>query len=188
MLGQNTSGMQQQRPQLSAFQRNAPVHTAYACVLVCVCVNACVCFVCLTLTCVSALSVTEGAYNLVKLEDIQLLEGISLQQHRLGPRTWLRLSSLLRCAVLRYGASCFSRQSLPTAAAAAAAAVTTTTDVPAVAVCRDGAVPVAVQDTVYQYNHQCGTLHLPFSNPGTRPVALAEITAHNRVFPELSQV
>lgn len=105
------------------------------------------------------------------------------------PRTWLRvLSSLLRCAVLRYGASCFSWQPLLTAAAAAAAETTTTTDVPAVAVCRDGAAPIAVQDSVYQYNHQCGTLHLPFSNPGTRPVALAEITAHNRVFPELSQV
>jgi hypothetical protein len=25
---------------------------------------------------------TEGAYNLVKLQDIQLLEGVSLQQHR----------------------------------------------------------------------------------------------------------
>lgn len=77
---------------------------------------------------------TEGAYNLVKLEDIQLLEGLSLQQHM------------------------------------------------------DGAAPVAVQGSVYQYNHQCGTLHLPFSNPGTRPVALWEIPAHNRVFPELSQV
>jgi hypothetical protein len=25
---------------------------------------------------------TEGAYNLVKLEEVQLLEGLSLQQHR----------------------------------------------------------------------------------------------------------
>lgn len=25
---------------------------------------------------------TEGAYNLVKLDDIQLLEGVSLEQHR----------------------------------------------------------------------------------------------------------
>lgn len=27
---------------------------------------------------------TEGAYNLVKLEGVQLLEGLSLQQHRCG--------------------------------------------------------------------------------------------------------
>lgn len=27
---------------------------------------------------------TEGAYNLVELQDIQLLEGVSLQQHRCG--------------------------------------------------------------------------------------------------------
>jgi hypothetical protein len=47
---------------------------------------------------------------------------------------------------------------------------------------------VRVQHSVYQYNHQCGTLHLPFSNPGSSPVALAEITAHNRKFPALTQV
>lgn len=55
-------------------------------------------------------------------------------------------------------------------------------------VCRDGTKPVCVQRSVYQYNHQCGTLHLPFSNPGSSPVALAEITAHNRTFPALTQV
>lgn len=77
---------------------------------------------------------TEGAYNLMKLEEVELLEGISLQQHL------------------------------------------------------DGAEPVCVQDSVYQYNHQCGTLHLPFSNPGSSPVALSEISAHNRRFPHLTQV
>lgn len=45
-----------------------------------------------------------------------------------------------------------------------------------------------VQQSVFQYNHQDGTLHLPFSNPGTSPVALSEITAHNRKFPQLKQV
>lgn len=59
---------------------------------------------------------------------------------------------------------------------------------PCVWVCREGATPARVQDSVYQYNHQCGTLHLPFSNPGSSPVALAEITAHNRRFPQLTQV
>lgn len=54
--------------------------------------------------------------------------------------------------------------------------------------CRDGVAPVGVQQQLYQYNHQCGTLHLPFSNPGSSPVSLAEITAHNRTFPQLSQV
>lgn len=48
--------------------------------------------------------------------------------------------------------------------------------------------PQAVQSSVYQYNHQHGTLHLPFSNPGASPVALAEIPAVNRRFPQLTQV
>eukprot|EP00878_Enallax_costatus_P035078 GHUV01039049.1.p1 GENE.GHUV01039049.1~~GHUV01039049.1.p1 ORF type:complete len:465 (+),score=115.48 GHUV01039049.1:190-1584(+) len=77
---------------------------------------------------------TEGAYNLCKLTDVQLLEGVSLQHHT------------------------------------------------------DGEQPVQVQSTVYQYNHQHGTLHMPFTNPGRSPVALAEIQAHGRQFPALSQV
>jgi hypothetical protein len=48
--------------------------------------------------------------------------------------------------------------------------------------------PVRVLQEVLQYNHQCGTLHLPFSNPGSSPVALAEIEASGRCFPALSQV
>lgn len=56
------------------------------------------------------------------------------------------------------------------------------------AVCREGAPPAAIQTSVYQYNHQDGTLHLPFSNPGSSPVSLAEISAHNRRFPQLTQV
>eukprot|EP00775_Hariotina_reticulata_P001048 gene1048-1384_t len=77
---------------------------------------------------------TEGAYNLCKLEGLQLLEGLSLQQHLAQER------------------------------------------------------PQAVQRSVYQYNHQHGTLYLPLSNTGARPVALAEITAVNRRFPQLTQV
>jgi hypothetical protein len=40
----------------------------------------------------------------------------------------------------------------------------------------------------YNYNHQSGTLHLPFSNPGSSPVALAEIAAAGRTYPALTQV
>lgn len=54
--------------------------------------------------------------------------------------------------------------------------------------CREGVPPVQVQATAYNYNHQHGTLHLPFSNPGRSPVALAEIAAVGRRFPALSQV
>lgn len=54
---------------------------------------------------------------------------------------------------------------------------------------REGtAQPVRVMDSILQYNHQCGTLHLPFSNPGCSPVALAEIAAAGRRFPALTQV
>eukprot|EP00879_Flechtneria_rotunda_P014637 GHRR01015296.1.p1 GENE.GHRR01015296.1~~GHRR01015296.1.p1 ORF type:complete len:383 (+),score=106.09 GHRR01015296.1:506-1654(+) len=77
---------------------------------------------------------TEGAYTLCKLEHVELLEGLSLQQHMKGLQ------------------------------------------------------PVSVQASVYQYNHQDGTLHLPFSNPGKSPVALAEIQAAGRQYPALTQV
>lgn len=54
--------------------------------------------------------------------------------------------------------------------------------------CREGAAPVAAHSTAYNYNHQSGTLHLPFSNPGSSPVALAEIAAAGRRYPALTQV
>jgi hypothetical protein len=47
---------------------------------------------------------------------------------------------------------------------------------------------VAAHSTAYSYNHQSGTLHLPFSNPGSSPVALAEIAAAGRTYPALTQV
>lgn len=54
--------------------------------------------------------------------------------------------------------------------------------------CRSGVAPVSIRQQVYQYNHQCGTLHVPFDNPGCSPVALAEIEAAGRTFPALTQV
>lgn len=77
---------------------------------------------------------TEGAYNLCRMDGVQLQEGLSLQAHL------------------------------------------------------EGAQPVAVHSTAYNYNHQSGTLHLPFSNPGSSPVALAEIAAAGRTYPALTQV
>lgn len=77
---------------------------------------------------------TEGAYNLCRMDGVQLLEGLSLQAHT------------------------------------------------------EGAAPVAAHSTAYNYNHQSGTLHLPFSNPGSSPVALAEIAAAGRRYPALTQV
>ena len=77
---------------------------------------------------------TEGAYHLVRLDDIRLHLGQSLDQNN---------------------ASC---------------------------------PPAAALSSILQYNHQKGTLHLPVrhSNPPV-PIALEEIKAANRVFPELSQ-
>lgn len=54
--------------------------------------------------------------------------------------------------------------------------------------CREAAQPVAVHATAYNYNHQSGTLHLPFDNPGSSPVALTEIAAAGRTYPALTQV
>ncbi|KAF6265604.1 hypothetical protein COO60DRAFT_1623787 [Scenedesmus sp. NREL 46B-D3] len=77
---------------------------------------------------------TEGAYNLCRMEGVQLREGLALPAHL------------------------------------------------------EAAQPVAVHATAYNYNHQSGTLHLPFDNPGSSPVALTEIAAAGRTYPALTQV
>ncbi|KAF8063801.1 NSE4A [Scenedesmus sp. PABB004] len=51
----------------------------------------------------------------------------------------------------------------------------------------DGAAPAAVASSAFNYNHQHGSLHMDFANPGRSPVALAEIAAHGRSLPALSQ-
>jgi hypothetical protein len=46
---------------------------------------------------------------------------------------------------------------------------------------------VRVVSEALSYNHQHGSLWLPFDNPGSSPVALAEVPARNRSLPALQQ-
>ncbi|KAK9814536.1 hypothetical protein WJX72_007546 [[Myrmecia] bisecta] len=53
-----------------------------------------------------------------------------------------------------------------------------------------GRAPVQVLDLMYQYNHQVGSLYMPFNTykgQGGTPVALKEIRATGRTFPALTQ-
>ncbi|BDA46287.1 hypothetical protein COCOBI_08-3790 [Coccomyxa sp. Obi] len=53
---------------------------------------------------------------------------------------------------------------------------------------RRGQVGAAQLSTVYQYNHQSGTLYLPLGDGAPTPVAIKEIRAEGRRFPALGQV
>ncbi|KAK9917227.1 hypothetical protein WJX75_002070 [Coccomyxa subellipsoidea] len=53
---------------------------------------------------------------------------------------------------------------------------------------REGKEGAALLHTVYQYNHQSGTLHLPLGSEAATPVAIREIRAEGRKFPALDQI
>lgn len=81
---------------------------------------------------------TEGTYNLVRLNNVRLHVGLSLQQHQSGQQALETVSS------------------------------------------------------IYQYNHQTGTLHVPLAAGDgaaaeAKPIAIAEIEAADRRFPALRQ-
>ena len=110
-------------------------------------------------------SETEGAYDLLRLDGVELLEGASVEAVA-GPGA---LESLEDGSGGGGSSSSSSGDSSSSSGGGGATGLF-------------GGVGAGqrVVDCVFQYNHTLGTLHLPLVEGGASPVALAEIPALGR--------
>lgn len=139
---------------------------------------------------------TEGAYFLNELTQLDLHVGLSLEAFRRGPltsplvhsgmvslctgtcQTVYTWAGLWKLSVLAFSSSaaslrhCKECELLSSLQCRQCRRLKCARLDMAVVLCSEGAKGVEVLHTVYQYNHQSGTLYLPLSNGSQSPVAI----------------